>query len=168
MDGASQPTEQGGVLHVVHGWIQQAQPEKVSGPYVSSYICWLLQGLFISGNITVLSSSVAAAGSYFALIEAVARTVALTFRAVLPVWYDMYRKAFDASIWFADDPGPFLGRTIVYKLQGRLHKDKHDVGPLVLFPVGQFTGDEMIFPQLKTKLQYTFTLHQLQSLIYIL
>ena len=35
-DDPSQPTEQGGVLHVVHGWIQQAQPEKVSSPYVSS------------------------------------------------------------------------------------------------------------------------------------
>ena len=36
MDGASQLTEQDGVLYVVHGWIQQVQPEKVSGPYVSS------------------------------------------------------------------------------------------------------------------------------------
>ena len=39
MDSTSQPTEQDGVLHVVHGWIQQALPEKVSGPYVNSYIC---------------------------------------------------------------------------------------------------------------------------------
>jgi len=41
----------------------------------------------------------------------------------------------------------------VYKLQGRLHKDRHDVGPSVSFPVGQFTGGEMVFPQLNTKLQ---------------
>ena len=97
-----------------------------------------------------------------------ARTVALAFRAVFPVWYDTYQKSFDASVWFADDPGPFLGRAVVYKLQGRLHKDKHDVGPSVSFPIGQFTGGEMVFPQLKTKLQYVFTLHKLQSLIHIM
>ena len=39
INDASQPTEQGGVLHVVHGWIQQAQPEKVSCPYVSAHTC---------------------------------------------------------------------------------------------------------------------------------
>ena len=35
-DDTSQKTEQGGVLHVVHAWIQQAQPEKVSSAYQKS------------------------------------------------------------------------------------------------------------------------------------
>jgi hypothetical protein len=65
-----------------------------------------------------------------------------------------YRAAFDAGVWFTDDPGPFLGRAVIYKLQGRLHKDRYDVGPSVSFPVGQFTGGEMLFPQLNLKLQW--------------
>jgi hypothetical protein len=81
----------------------------------------------------------------------------LAFKAVFPEWYTTYQDAFDAGVWFADDPGPFLGRAVVYKLQGRLHKDRHDVGPSVSFPVGQFTGGEMVFPQLDTKLQWVFS-----------
>ena len=99
------------------------------------------------------STTLASTGSYLYLTQSVARTVALAFKAVFPEWYEMYRDAFDAGVWFADDPGPFLGRAIVYKLQGRLHRDKHDVGPSVSFPVGQFTGGEMVFPQLNVKLQ---------------
>ena len=68
----------------------------------------------------------------------------------------MYEDAFRAGVWLQDDPGPFLGRAIVYKLQSKIHRDKHDYGPSVSFPVGQFTGGEMCFPQLKTKLQFVF------------
>lgn len=63
----------------------------------------------------------------------------------------MYKKAFDAGVWFAQDPGPFLGRAIIYKLQGVLHRDRNDVGPSICFPVGSFTGGEMLFPQLNSK-----------------
>jgi hypothetical protein len=104
------------------------------------------------------STTVAAAGSYYSLSESVARTVALAFKAVFPEWYDTYQDTFEAGVWFADDPGPFLGRAVVYKLQGRLHRDRHDVGPSVSFPVGQFTGGEMVFPQLDLKLQYVISI----------
>lgn len=77
---------------------------------------------------------------------------------MFPEWYDIYQEAFEAGVWFADDPGPFLGRAIVYKLQGRLHRDRHDVGPSVSFPVGQYTGGEMVFPQLNVKLQCVFSI----------
>jgi len=53
---------------------------------------------------------------------------------------------------------------MVYKLQSRLHRDRHDAGPSVSFPVGQFTGGEMVFPQLNTKLQYVFWHESLKSL----
>lgn len=74
-------------------------------------------------------------------------------KAALPEWYALYRKAFDAGAWFQKDPGPFLARAIIYKLQGRLHKDKRDTGPSISFPVGDFTGGEMLVPQLGAKLQ---------------
>jgi hypothetical protein len=32
------------------------------------------------------------------------------------------------------------------------------VGPSVSFPVGQFTGGEMVFPQLDLKLQYVISI----------
>jgi hypothetical protein len=152
-----QKTEQGGVVHLVHGWIQQAHPERVSDEGNTGLPFSLFQGLFISGDISTSSTSVAATGSHFTLTQSVARTIGLAFKTVFPKWYNIYQKAFEAGVWFQDDSGPFLGRAIVYKLQGRLHRDRHDVGPSVSFPVGQFTGGEMIFPQLNTKLQYVFS-----------
>ena len=109
--------------------------------------------MYISGDVTTGSTTVAAAGSHYSLTESITRTIALAFKIVFPDWYDIYQDAFEAGVWFEDDPGPFLGRAIVYKLQSKLHRDRHDIGPSVSFPVGQFTGGEMVFPQLKTKLQ---------------
>jgi len=103
------------------------------------------------------STTLAAAGSYYSLIESVVRTIALAFKTVFPQWYTRYQDTFDAGVWFVDDPGPFLSCAVVYKLQGRLHKDRHDMGPSVSFPVGQFTGGVMVFPQLDTKLQWIFS-----------
>lgn len=61
-------------------------------------------------------------------------------------------KAFKAGVFLRDDPGPFLARALIYKLQGRLHKDRHDIGPSVSFGVGDFMGGEMLLPQLGLKL----------------
>ncbi|KAJ2932938.1 hypothetical protein H1R20_g4175, partial [Candolleomyces eurysporus] len=120
--------ERAGVLHLVHGWIQQGQPEK---------------GLFISGDVSRSSSSLAAAGSYYFLTQEIADVLAIMFETVFPDWYAKYRKAFDAGVWVPGDPGPFLGRAIIYKLQGRLHRDRHDLGPSACFGVGSYTGGAM-------------------------
>lgn len=74
------------------------------------------------------------------------------FEAAFPEVYQDYRQAFEAGVWLKEDPGPFLGRAIIYKLQGKLHKDKKDVGPSVCFPTGAFSGGEMLVPQFGTKL----------------
>jgi len=74
------------------------------------------------------------------------------FEAAFPQYYAKYREAFDAGVWFTNDPGPFLGRSIIYKLQGKLHKDSKDLGPSACFPVGSFKGGEMLIPQFQTKL----------------
>lgn len=73
------------------------------------------------------------------------------FKAVFPEWQQKYRQAFDAGKWLPADPGPYLARAIIYKLQGRVHKDSHDAGPSASFPVGLFTGGEMLIPQLGAK-----------------
>ena len=76
------------------------------------------------------------------------------FEVLMPECYNIYKKAFEAGVWIDSDPGPWLGRAIVYKLQVSLHKDKDDGGPAVSFPVGSFKGGEMLIPQLEAKLSY--------------
>jgi len=74
------------------------------------------------------------------------------FEMAFPDHYAKYRDAFKAGVWLSEDPGPFLARSIVYKLQGKLHKDSKDLGPSACFPIGFFQGGEMLVPQFKTKL----------------
>jgi hypothetical protein len=85
------------------------------------------------------------------MTKSIAESIAAMFKVYFPDWFDKYRKAFDAGVWLRDDPGPFLGRAIIYKLQGRLHIDRNDLGPSASFGVGNYTGGEMLFPQLRAK-----------------
>jgi len=73
------------------------------------------------------------------------------FQAAFHKWFEKYKVAFDTGVWFEDDPGPLLGRAVIYKLQGRVHRDRHDLGPSVSFGVGQYSGGKMLFPQLGSK-----------------
>jgi len=83
-----------------------------------------------------------------------AKRLSQIFETLMPDCYQRYKTAFDAGKWVVDDPGPWIGRVIVYKLQVSLHKDKNDGGPVASFPVGFFSGGEMLIPQLKAKLLY--------------
>lgn len=65
--------------------------------------------------------------------------------------YNQFAKAFRAGVWMTEDEGPWLGRALIYKLQGKLHVDKRDRGPTVTFPCGNYTGGEMIVPQFRGK-----------------
>jgi len=98
------------------------------------------------------SSTLAAITSYYHLTSDVANAIAVMFETAFPEIYKQYRQAFDAGVWITEDPGPFLGRAIIYKLQGKLHKDRKDLGPSACFPVGHFDGGEMLFPHLGIKL----------------
>jgi len=101
----------------------------------------------------------AAAGSYYFMTKIIAEKISAMFKAAFPQWYEKYRKAFDAGVWLREDPGPFLGRAIIYKLQGRMHKDRNDLGPSASFGVGDYTGGEMLFPQLGAKFSYVSPHH---------
>lgn len=89
--------------------------------------------------------------SFYRKTIPVVRALAIMFETAFPAYYEQYQAAFDAGVWMEDDPGPFLGRAVIYKLQGKLHKDRNDVGPSVCFPVGTYSGGEMLFPQLGAK-----------------
>ena len=75
------------------------------------------------------------------------------FQVLMPQCHAKFAAAFEAGVWHEEDPGPWLGRAIVYKLQVALHKDKEDGGPAASFPVGHFSGGEMLIPELKAKLR---------------
>jgi hypothetical protein len=53
-----------------------------------------------------------------------------------------------------EDPGPWLGRVIVYKLQVLMHKDKRDGGPAAIFNVGNYKGGGIVLPQLGSVFKY--------------
>ena len=91
--------------------------------------------------------------SYFRGTRPIARHIAAFLDAIFPEWFKQYDKAFCAGCMFEEDPGPFLGRAIIYKLQGKFHKDQRDAGPSVSFGVGYYDGGEICFPQLKAKLK---------------
>ena len=91
--------------------------------------------------------------TYFYATRTVALLLAEMFKAVFPEEYQRYRKAFDAGVWIESDPGPWLGRAIVYKLDVDLHFDGLDGGPTATFPLGQFDGGIMEIPQLGARLE---------------
>jgi len=109
------------------------------------------EGLFISGDITHSSSSAMAAVSYFHLTAPIALYFGALFKAFMPLEYEEYQDAFEAGKWVPGDPRPWLGRSIIFKLQGLVHTDHADSGPCVCFLVGFFEGGEMLVPQLGSK-----------------
>lgn len=74
------------------------------------------------------------------------------FKILFPDVFEKFQVAFDAGAWLTEDPGPWLGHAIVYKLQVDSHIDQRDMNPTASFPCGFFTGGEMQVPQLPTKL----------------
>lgn len=125
-----------GLCHLIHGRLQRGNPQK---------------GLFVSGDISHSSSSGMACAAYYHLTAPVTLYIAALFKAFMPKVYRKYRRAFAAGAWVPGDSGPFLGRSIIYKLQGVLHTDGKDIGPSLSFPVGFFEGGTMSVPQLGSK-----------------
>ncbi|KAJ7746089.1 hypothetical protein B0H14DRAFT_2985754 [Mycena olivaceomarginata] len=69
-------------------------------------------------------------------------------------YHAKYTKAFKAGVWEPADPGPWIGRAIVYKLQVSEHVDGLDDGPTASFCVGDFEGGPMYLPDIGMKLSY--------------
>lgn len=74
-------------------------------------------------------------------------------KTLLPDAYAEHDEIFQAGKFFHNDPGPFLGRAVMWKLQMKLHKDLGDKGWTISFPVGSFTGGHFLIPQLDLKLK---------------
>ncbi|KAG6905514.1 hypothetical protein DXG01_002283 [Tephrocybe rancida] len=83
-----------------------------------------------------------------------AKRLAAMFEVAFPEYYAKYKVAFDAGVWEADDPGPWLGRAVIWKMQVLPHRDGLDQGPAATFPMGYYSGGEMYFTDLGLKLSY--------------
>lgn len=99
------------------------------------------------------AQAAAAVRHYFEASSTVAKILATMFEVLFPEEYEEYRTAFDAGVWYVEDPGPWIARAIVYKLDVHLHHDRQDGGPTATFPFGTFVGGCMELPQLKARLQ---------------
>jgi hypothetical protein len=94
--------------------------------------------------------------NYYKATNLLAKRLSAIFEILMPECFQTFKNAFDAGEWKGDDPGPWLGRAIVYKLQVSLHKDRNGGGPTASYPIGFFSGGEMLIPQIKAKLSYVF------------
>ena len=99
------------------------------------------------------STSAMAVRKYFAETREVAIFLGELFQHVFPEEYAQYRSAFEDGVWYTEDPGPWIGRAIVYKLDVQMHYDMLDGGPTATFPVGLFEGGCMELPTLKARLK---------------
>ncbi|KAF8232938.1 hypothetical protein L208DRAFT_1269430, partial [Tricholoma matsutake] len=131
--------ERVGVTHLVHTWSMQGHHEGNLTPSKDS-----LQGC----------QATMAVKWYYQVTEEVAHLLSAYFKKAFLEYHRQYSKAFSAGIWNLEDPGPWLGHALVYKLQVLPHIDGLDNGPTTCFPVAYFTGRAMHLSDLGLKLHY--------------
>ena len=107
------------------------------------------------------SSTAVAVRKYFMQTHPLAIFLGELFKHLFPKQYQEYQAAFNAGVWYTEDPGPWIGRAIVYKLDVQMHYDMRDGGPTATFPVGHFEGGCMELPTLKAWLKYIIYLFSL-------
>lgn len=90
---------------------------------------------------------------YFCASQPLAIYLSACFKVAFPDYFVRYQAAFKAGVWTEVDPGPWLGRAIVWKLLVKTHMDGLDYGPTAIFNVGQYTGGELYLLDLEVKLQ---------------
>ena len=88
---------------------------------------------------------------YYTVTHDVSELLGTYFSVAFPEEHARYREAFDAGVWHLEDPGPWLGRALVYKLQVKPHRDALDGGPTAMFNVGQYEGGRLYYPCLDLK-----------------
>ena len=70
--------------------------------------------------------------NYYIASSPVTQILAEYFKVLFPNAYKKFKAAFNAGQWVKGDPGPWLGRALIFKLQGSLHVDDKDEGPSLL------------------------------------
>ncbi|KAG2359430.1 hypothetical protein BDR07DRAFT_1292300 [Suillus spraguei] len=125
-----------GVSHLVHSWQMQGHHGKE------------VTDMFRNAQVAL------AVRWYMKRTSKLASTLKEMFKAAYPEEFIIYENAFNAGVWEAEDPGPWLGRAIVWKLNVLPHRDGLDGGPTAIFCLGHFSGGEAYLTDLKLKLWY--------------
>jgi hypothetical protein len=89
---------------------------------------------------------------YYRASAAITQYLSTCFKASYPEYFETYSEAFKAGVWVTSDPGPWIGRAIVWKLQVHTHQDGLDDGPTAIFNCGRYQGGELYLPDLGLKL----------------
>lgn len=93
---------------------------------------------------------------YFEATHETGLWLSAAFEKAMPTEHAKYKPLFAAGVWELSDPGTWIGRAIVYKLQVDCHVDRLDDGPTAAFPIGAYSGGEMYLPDLSVKLRSVF------------
>lgn len=110
--------------------------------------------MYISRDSSRSSGSLMAVEWWYAATKELSVHLSAIFKAAFPEEYIQYKSAFDAGNWFTDDPGPWLGRAIIWKMQVRSHRDGLDGGPSIIFNMGRYTGGHLYLTDLKLKFRF--------------
>lgn len=113
--------------------------------------------LYLSSAYCTSSSTLTSVPPYYTGTNCISSLLGSILKSVWSNYFTAYTKVFTAGHWFLEDPGPFLGHILVYKLQVHLHLDKNDAGPTTCFPVGTWKKDGgggcLLVPQPRAKFQ---------------
>jgi hypothetical protein len=92
---------------------------------------------------------------YYEATKPVVEHLDLMFKVSFPVQYQEYQAAFDAGQFVRNNPGPWLGRVIVHKVQVLLHQDGEDGknAPTGITNGGFYRGGELYLPDIRLKLK---------------
>lgn len=72
-----------------------------------------------------------------------------------PIQYPIFRKAHLAGRWTEVDPGPHLGRVIIWKLPSEIHLDDSDSLPTIIYVLsGNYVGGYFDALDLHTRFLY--------------
>lgn len=134
-------SERTGISHLVHVWPEQGKKEP--------------KNFHPSRDLIRTCSSSQSLAWYYPKTERLAKLLAIMFKASFPTEYVRYEAAFKAGRWVREDPGPWLGRVHVWKLQVIAHRDGLDAGPTAIFNMGNYEGGEAYLTDLELKLQYS-------------
>ncbi|KIK41773.1 hypothetical protein CY34DRAFT_107160 [Suillus luteus UH-Slu-Lm8-n1] len=130
-----------GARHLVHAWPDQGHDPIIYGLHPSAD---MVSNIHWAPHIH----------AYFENTQKLAILLGEMFRVSFPAFYAKYEAVFLAGRWTVTDPGPLLGRVLVWKLQVMPHQDGLDAGPSIIFNMGKFTGGECYITDLKLKLKY--------------
>ncbi|KAF6755994.1 hypothetical protein DFP72DRAFT_1067298 [Ephemerocybe angulata] len=137
--GPKQMYEISGVKHYVHCWPAQGFPNGILYP----------SGDTAKGGMAALVSD-----HYFRKTLPVSHGIRSRFKLAFPEYFGPYDEAFLAGQHNMTDPGPFLGRALVWKMQVLPHQDGLDEGPAAIFPSGYFEGGVLSITDLNLRLAY--------------